>query len=40
MTTERYDDIVIGAEELGIPLPDHIQNCIEALRGAADSIGL
>jgi putative nucleotidyltransferase with HDIG domain len=34
------DDVVNGAAELGIPLEDHITFCIEALRGAADSLGL
>ncbi len=26
------DDITLGAEELGIPLPQHTANCIEAMR--------
>ncbi|HEX2710745.1 MAG TPA: HDIG domain-containing protein [Candidatus Acidoferrales bacterium] len=34
------DDVVRGAEELGIPLDDHIRFCIEALRAVADRLGL
>ncbi len=34
------DDIRQGAEELGIPLEDHISFCIQAMRGAADKPGL
>jgi putative nucleotidyltransferase with HDIG domain len=34
------DDVVNGAAELGIPLDDHIAFCIEAMRAAADSLGL
>lgn len=34
------DDVRRGAEELGIPLDDHIATCIEAMRGAADELGL
>jgi putative nucleotidyltransferase with HDIG domain len=34
------DDVVNGAAELRIPLEDHIAFCIEALRGAADTLGL
>jgi predicted hydrolase (HD superfamily) len=34
------EDIVQGAEELGVPLDEHIQNCIAALCGAADNLGL
>ncbi len=33
-------DVLRGAEELGIPLDDHISFCIEALRGVADQLGL
>jgi predicted hydrolase (HD superfamily) len=34
------DDLVRGAEELGIPLEAHIANVIAALRERADSLGL
>ena len=34
------DDVRIGAEELGIPLEEHIQFCIAALRENADALGL
>ena len=34
------DDIRKGAEELGIPLDDHIQNVISGLCQAADRLGL
>jgi putative nucleotidyltransferase with HDIG domain len=34
------DDVYKGAEELGIPLEDHIALCIEAMRAAAESLGL
>jgi len=34
------DDIVRGAEELGIPLDEHIAFCIEAMRGIASALGL
>ena len=34
------EDIVQGAEELNVPLDEHIANCIEALRGASDTLGL
>jgi len=33
-------DVYKGAEELGIPLDDHISFCIEALRGIAPELGL
>ncbi len=33
-------DIVMGAEELGVPLDEHITFCIEAMRGSAASLGL
>src|SRR3970040_1157251 len=29
-------DVIKGAEELGIPLEEHIEFCIQALQGAAD----
>ncbi|MCC6728356.1 MAG: HDIG domain-containing protein [Chthonomonadales bacterium] len=34
------DDIVRGAEELGVPLDEHISACIQAMRGAAGALGL
>ena len=34
------DDIVRGAEELGVNLNEHIQFCIDALRPVADELGL
>lgn len=34
------DDVRVGAEELGIPLEEHIAFCIEAMRGIADQLGL
>ncbi len=34
------EDIRQGAEELAIPLDEHISFCIQAMRGAADRIGL
>lgn len=33
-------DIIKGAEELGIPLDEHIKFCIDALRGISDRLGL
>lgn len=33
-------DITRGAEELGIPLDEHITFCIESMRGIADKLGL
>jgi putative nucleotidyltransferase with HDIG domain len=34
------EDITKGAEELGVPLDEHIAFCIEAIRGIADQLGL
>jgi putative nucleotidyltransferase with HDIG domain len=34
------EDIYIGAEELGIPLDEHIQFVIEAMKSIADKLGL
>lgn len=34
------EDVTKGAELLGIPLDEHIRNCIEALRGVAGELGL
>ncbi len=34
------EDIHASVEELGIPLEQHIQNCLDALTAAADDLGL
>ncbi|HVX40984.1 MAG TPA: HD domain-containing protein [Gemmatimonadaceae bacterium] len=34
------EDVMIGVQELGVDLDQHIQFVIDALRGAADAIGL
>jgi putative nucleotidyltransferase with HDIG domain len=34
------DDLVLGAKELGVPLEEHINFCIEALRSVAADLGL
>src|SRR5579859_159279 len=34
------EDVIKGAEELGIPLEEHIAFCIEAMRTEADALGL
>jgi putative nucleotidyltransferase with HDIG domain len=34
------EDVIKGAEELGIPLDEHIAFCIQALREHADALGL
>jgi predicted hydrolase (HD superfamily) len=34
------DDVRKGAEELGMPLEEHIAFCIAAMRTAADELGL
>lgn len=34
------DDVRQGAEELGVPLEEHIAVCIEAMRGIASELGL
>jgi putative nucleotidyltransferase with HDIG domain len=36
----KREDIVKGAEDLGIPLDEHIQFVIEAMRSVADPLGL
>jgi putative nucleotidyltransferase with HDIG domain len=36
----KREDLVAGAELLGLPLETHIAHVIESLRGAADSLGL
>jgi predicted hydrolase (HD superfamily) len=34
------DDVRKGAEELGVPLAEHIAFCIEAMRSVAEQLGL
>ena len=34
------DDIVTGAQELGVPLEEHIAFCIEAMKSRAPELGL
>lgn len=34
------EDVRKGAEELGLPLEEHVQSCIAALRENADALGL
>jgi predicted hydrolase (HD superfamily) len=34
------EDVVVGAQELGVDLDQHIQFVIDAMRGAAEAIGL
>lgn len=34
------EDVIAGAEELGVPLEEHIAFVIEAMRGAAPTLGL
>lgn len=34
------DDVMLGAQELGVDLDEHIQFVIDAMRGAAASLGL
>ncbi|HLW99960.1 MAG TPA: HDIG domain-containing protein [Candidatus Acidoferrales bacterium] len=34
------EDVRKGAEELGIPLAEHVALCIEAMRGVAEQLGL
>ena len=34
------EDIIKSAEELGVPLDEHITFCIDAMRGIADQLGL
>lgn len=36
----RRDDIIKGAEELGVSLDDHLSTVIQALREVADELGL
>jgi putative nucleotidyltransferase with HDIG domain len=34
------DDVILGAQELGVDLDEHIQFVVDAMRGAAESLGL
>jgi predicted hydrolase (HD superfamily) len=34
------EDITKGAQELGVPLDEHIATCISAMRQQADALGL
>jgi predicted hydrolase (HD superfamily) len=34
------DDVILGAQELGVDLERHVQFVIDAMRGAAEAIGL
>jgi predicted hydrolase (HD superfamily) len=34
------DDVIHGAEDLGVPLDDHIDVVLQALQGAAVALGL
>ena len=34
------DDVVLGAQELGLDLDEHIQFVIDAMRGVAGALGL
>jgi putative nucleotidyltransferase with HDIG domain len=34
------EDILQGVEELGIPMDEHVQNCIDAMSGVAEELGL
>jgi predicted hydrolase (HD superfamily) len=34
------DDVVLGAQELGVELDEHIQFVVAAMQGVADSLGL
>ena len=34
------DDIINGAQQLGVDLDEHIQFCIDAMKSIADKLGL
>lgn len=34
------EDIAVGVQEMGIPIEEHIQNCITAMTSTADALGL
>ena len=40
MNAQMSEQIARGAEELGIPLDEHIGNVIQALQGSHEALGL
>ena len=38
--TVNRDDIFRGAEELGVPIDEHVAFCLEAMKAIADQLGL
>ena len=36
----KREDMAVGAELLGIPLQEHVENCLTALQARADELGL
>ena len=36
----RREDLLLGAQELGVSIDEHIANCIAAMREVADALGL
>jgi putative nucleotidyltransferase with HDIG domain len=38
--TVSREDIEVGKEELGLPLEEHIQNCLTAMTSEAEALGL
>ena len=38
--TVNRDDIIKGAQELGVPLEEHIQFCINAMKNKKELLGL
>jgi predicted hydrolase (HD superfamily) len=34
------EDLVLGAQELGVPIEEHIAFCIAAMSGVAEMLGL
>jgi predicted hydrolase (HD superfamily) len=36
----RREDIIAGAEELGVDINEHIELCIRAMRGISSQLGL
>ena len=33
-------DIIEGAQELGVPLEEHVEFCVQAMQARADELGL